>query len=378
MQLGHRIKQDKASKIVRAVADSLGSDTPRFICSINSFKPLVDKLIVTNTRLVAVMASEGAIKWDVCGSDVRDIETNTTWDRVIFWMSDGSKMKFGSVHREDQEQIVKFLDEMATDSPESTSFTEPGHVAVTDSTDTRTNSERPHTHDAVDGPDRDTESKDAKRDARAEEKLRVRQAKREQAEKDRQARAAKEAQRKEDAQAHERKLQEMAGRCILTETFSDKRIDIFQNGFVRVNGVFIAGKHEKLIAITADRAVQEKSSGGRALAAMATAGVSTLYSSENLKTFLTIVTDGQTHSLQSQGASSYKAAQALASAGTAVVQSAQASQATAITSEPRPGVQPTSHSSLTEQLREIASLHKDGILSDEEFQAAKGKLLGAG
>jgi putative oligomerization/nucleic acid binding protein len=44
--------------------------------------------------------------------------------------------------------------------------------------------------------------------------------------------------------------------------------------------------------------------------------------------------------------------------------------------EPAGANQPAAAPTLSERLRELADLHKDGILSDEEFASAKAKLLG--
>jgi len=47
-------------------------------------------------------------------------------------------------------------------------------------------------------------------------------------------------------------------------------------------------------------------------------------------------------------------------------------------SDPQPAVvsPPAAEPTLAGRLRELADLHKDGILSDDEFAAAKAKLLG--
>jgi hypothetical protein len=43
---------------------------------------------------------------------------------------------------------------------------------------------------------------------------------------------------------------------------------------------------------------------------------------------------------------------------------------------PPPAAPPAAESSMTDQLNQLATLHQQGVLSDEEFTAAKAKLLG--
>jgi hypothetical protein len=42
----------------------------------------------------------------------------------------------------------------------------------------------------------------------------------------------------------------------------------------------------------------------------------------------------------------------------------------------RPGPQPSAQPSMLDQLNQLTALHKQGALSDSEFEAAKAKLLG--
>ena len=72
-----------------------------------------------------------------------------------------------------------------------------------------------------------------------------------------------------------------------------------------------------------------------------------------------------TQQQQADPAAMYEAQQAQAAAA----QQAAAQQAAAQQGGPRP---------LDEQLREVAQLHQSGVLTDEEFAAAKAQLLGKG
>jgi outer membrane murein-binding lipoprotein Lpp len=44
---------------------------------------------------------------------------------------------------------------------------------------------------------------------------------------------------------------------------------------------------------------------------------------------------------------------------------------------PPPGAAPAAGPSMADQLQQIAALHQQGVLSDDEFAAAKAKLLGS-
>jgi Short C-terminal domain len=51
-------------------------------------------------------------------------------------------------------------------------------------------------------------------------------------------------------------------------------------------------------------------------------------------------------------------------------------QAPAQQQAPPPQAAPAAGPSMTDQLQQLAALHQQGVLSDEEFAAAKAKLLG--
>lgn len=129
---------------------------------------------------------------------------------------------------------------------------------------------------------------------------------------------------------------------------------------------------EKLRAIKASTQVQDKSAGGRAVASAASFGLSTLASNENRHLFLTITTDRETYALKEKGGMLRlpdQAAMKLELAGQGILD-ALGSRAPSAPATPAPG-------SVADQLRDLAALHRDGVLTDEEFAAAKAKLLGS-
>lgn len=130
---------------------------------------------------------------------------------------------------------------------------------------------------------------------------------------------------------------------------------------------------------------------------LAVAGVAHLAGAEGRRAFLTIATDKQIHALTNQTGKKFIGAtnrghndvgMALEAAGNSVLKVG-GDPLSASNSEPFAdggtrlaarqevaALNPSATSpTLTERLRELAALHQDGILSDEEFSAAKAKLL---
>ncbi len=125
---------------------------------------------------------------------------------------------------------------------------------------------------------------------------------------------------------------------------------------------------------------------------LAAAGIAHVASQGSRTSYLTITTDRQTYTLSNQVPNSVglKTAQkghvdvglALEAAGNAVLGIDSSSSADAGAAALPPAVQPetvvaaqASPPSLADRLRELATLHQEGILSDEEFASAKAKLL---
>ncbi|MGV9195099.1 DUF2510 domain-containing protein [Microbacterium sp. MC2] len=170
--------------------------------------------------------------------------------------------------------------------------------------------------------------------------------------------------------------------------FGDCTVEIYQDGFVRVAADIVnSTPYEKLRSIKFTRAEPSKSLGVPPAVVNASALASGLMKgkvaglvsegirkvgggAELAKSNLTIVTDAQIHSLvEGSSVRSDDVGAALEDAGNSVLGAASAKA-----TEPTP---PTSNGTVGEKLRELAALHQDGILSDDEFAAAKATLLGA-
>jgi hypothetical protein len=118
---------------------------------------------------------------------------------------------------------------------------------------------------------------------------------------------------------------------------------------------------------------------------LAVAGLAHLAGAEGRKSFLTIATDKEIHTLTNQSHNGFvtksnkghnEVGLALEAAGNSVLGVVGVAAQEPV-SEPQPAVvsPAAAEPTLAERLRELAGLHKDGILFDDEFAAAKAKLL---
>jgi hypothetical protein len=148
-------------------------------------------------------------------------------------------------------------------------------------------------------------------------------------------------------------------------------VSIYDGGYVK-----IGGKFEKLRGISGDTQVNKKTGLGRSVATLATfatiaPGFNLLSPGQRGRISMVIVTDKRTHLFATDqvNEAAVAAYQKLVGAGSAVLQQIQLSQLSAA-----PPV--VSDFDLGLQLKQISELHIQGILSNEEFTAAKAKLLG--
>lgn len=148
------------------------------------------------------------------------------------------------------------------------------------------------------------------------------------------------------------------------------RIAIYDRGYIK-----IGNKIERLLSINGDSQIAKKTGLGRSVATLAT--FATPFPAFNLlspgargRITLTVVTDKQTRIFSTDMVveSTLKDYEKLRAAGSAVLQRIQ------LESEPN-SAQSSQADDLALQLKSLSDLHAQGILSDEEFAAAKAKLL---
>lgn len=228
--------------------------------------------------------------------------------------------------------------------------------------------------------------------------------------------ASREAAEREQAQR-----KEAAGPLVMKGNFDTSTIEIYEAGYVRVLGSAMGSlrtaPYEKLFSIifsgpgghsshasdldpSTDFALHAaksilKSRRGlmkASIPGLAASGIGYVAKAATGKSTLTIATDLTTHILTNEDTSGFfpvvrreqeGTGRALEQAGQAVASawlSHRGQEGTALTSGgpapelPRRAV--TESSSITEQLRDLAQLHNEGILSDSEFTVAKSRLLG--
>lgn len=220
-----------------------------------------------------------------------------------------------------------------------------------------------------------------------------------------------------------------AGVLITSGVFGTSIIEIYEHGFVRVDTVSEdraapAGRvrgidkntpFEKLRSIKYTATESGKDSGednelvgklgsavtglikgGKAIAKASATGLavsaatSYLASSASAKSYLTITTDKRIHTLSNQTTNSVgvkvsnkahnDVGLALEEIGKSVLGlGVPSGLAVAVAQQPPvspvAAIDPPAERTLSERLRELAALHQDGILSDDEFTASKAKLL---
>lgn len=163
------------------------------------------------------------------------------------------------------------------------------------------------------------------------------------------------------------------GKLLVSEIFHTKTIKLYSNGYVQVSsilGILDKGRLEKLVAVDGSAEVTKKTGLGRAAGAIFTGGLNLAVSNLRGNAFLNIITENQTHSIMVEAPtpSDLKALNVIVATAKTLSQRASAA------SEAKNSSAPPSKD-LATQLVELDQLHKSGVLSDEEYSKAKGKLL---
>jgi hypothetical protein len=175
--------------------------------------------------------------------------------------------------------------------------------------------------------------------------------------------------------------------------FGGSAVEIYEEGFVRVAAnIYNSTPYEKLRSITFAQPEQGNGSplgatlaNGAAAATgfmkgrvpgLVSVGLRKLGASEPGKYCLTVTSDQEIHTLMDSGGPGVvELGTALEAAGNVVINRANTghAQSSADTGEAAPPS--AARPSVGERIRELAALHQDGILSDDEFTTAKANLL---
>ncbi len=176
-------------------------------------------------------------------------------------------------------------------------------------------------------------------------------------------------ERQKMAAAKEAKHLADYGRLMVNETFAAKGVWIYSKGFVAF-GLFAPGVPQRLLAINSSSDVVKKTAIGRGVVGILTMGTN-LVLTPNMRgdVYLTITSAVKTHMLHVSppSESAMKAVKKIEAAGLAAIQIGVSAGYTSTSVIPHPD--------LSAQLEKLAALSTAGALTDDEFLAAKQKLL---
>jgi hypothetical protein len=163
------------------------------------------------------------------------------------------------------------------------------------------------------------------------------------------------------------------GTLIANESFGNYKVRIFSDGYIQVStGLgLIKGSIEKLLQIEGETLISKKSGLGRGIAGIVTLGANQLVPNQRGNLILTITTEKQVHVLFNDMpfAEYIKAMNKLVAAGKSVIKKSAAPTSTT------PDKSTSNNQSLAQQIRELSELKDSGIISQQEFESAKQKLL---
>lgn len=187
------------------------------------------------------------------------------------------------------------------------------------------------------------------------------------------------AKREADA-ALERKETDQFGKEVCQGAFALKTVRIYSRGYVKIAPVMLGknARYERLLSIEYSGDVQKKTGPGRVGAAVVTGGANLLLTpNKRGDVYLTITTDQKTHVLREDppNAMSIRSARQLAAAGANVI-AQMANEGPENSMVVRAPSTTEAARSVTERLDELMKLHKNGMISETEYQGLRTKLLG--
>ena len=344
MDYGSKVATKEADKIIGKL--SLAPDeSATFACKCSNWAPVaLEWIIITNKRILGAQSLPAKANWEAARTEVNSAAGDAAKKTVTVETANGSTFTFKKVAPEDHAVILTHLNaSLAAPSGEASSLAQP----------TPTDIVEPLVEEKKEG-------RFAQFGAAVKQKA-------DEWETEKRAKAAKEAEAQEVAGA-------AAGDVVHKGSFGGTVVWVYSGGYVRIDdaamtkwGMSDSARFEKLLSVKFTTMTRDKSSGGRAVGAVMSLGLSTFASNERIESFLAIVTDRKVHKLDCTRA----AGLALEAVAQGVIDASRAAGA-AQTAVATQGAAPTA----AEQLRQLADLHKDGILSDDEFAAAKAKVLG--
>ena len=185
--------------------------------------------------------------------------------------------------------------------------------------------------------------------------------------------------KKQAAEVNKRDFESKWGQVVASGLLGSKNVRIYSKGFVSVGFLFASKTPpQKLMQISGNADVTKKTGLGRGVGFALTGGANVLFSpNKRGDIYLVIVTDKRTYQLHCSPPTKQdmQTFHLLLTAGQSVVKSvndAQEPSSQNVISMPSPG----QTLNLSEEIEKLGKLHSNGTLSDEEFEAAKKRVLG--
>ena len=163
------------------------------------------------------------------------------------------------------------------------------------------------------------------------------------------------------------------GNRVASEGFGNYQIKIFSDGYIQISkglGLF-KGNVEKLLQIECEAQITKKTGLGRGIAGIVTLGANQMVPNQRGNLILTVTTDKEVHVLMVDFPTPdyIKSMNKLVAVGKSVINKGATSVVTEV-----PQVAPSSQT-LAQQIKELSELRDSGVISENEFESAKRKLL---
>lgn len=351
-QLGKGVKLQKAEKALAKADDLVDGEIVHYYAKCKNLSPMIDAVVVTNARIMGLQTLQG-LKYRAPFSEVVAARYNQKKGTVEVTTTDGQVMTF-KVHSDDVPTIQHHLEQgRHTPAPNdvTAALTALGEAASSVLGTTGASHEEykaaKKTHEE--------ESKSAKK-ARKEEL---------------------EEQRAQEKAVEQAATAAKVGKLVASGNFGTKTVKIYQNGFIQIGLFASKAPYERLHSIEASADVGKKTGIGRVVVAVPTQGLNLLTSNKRGDVYLTIVTNRKTHVLHDEPptTSKVKASKKLEAAGNAVIRSVATAPDAAANAESGPASSGRAERSVPDRLRELKAMQAEGLISMDEFQQQRAKLL---
>lgn len=351
MHIGEGVRPGAMEKVF---ADSgLLAEGEQVLACVKSsqFSPPTDTIALTSARLMAIASHGGSSPIRALYSEIAEVAADQVKGTVQVITVDRRSVTFKAVPKQDV-PIVEDLLKAGMSTPLSAMLLDSlAQLEPAASTVLKSSGERPENYKA------------ARREAKASER----------ADRGKQKAAARAEQEATTLEAY--------GVHVGGGSFGGKVVEFYDKGYVRIALWPTANTpFEKLVAIESSGDIAKKSAAGRAAGAVLTGGLNLLSSNKRGDLYLTIVTETTTHVLHVDPptAMGMRSAKALEGAGRGLLLRLQATAGAEAA-----GASPSSDltdargdaATVAERLRQLGQMRDEGLISSEEFDALRTKIL---